>query len=93
MYAVFVESTLDPNRIDEVDAMLRDKIFPMVKAAPDFVSGTWVRSDDDTEGRSVVIFKSKEEAQKAFEAAAQSLPSGGPITIQSSKLLRVVGQI
>lgn len=86
MYAVFVVSTLDPSRITEVDSMLKEKIFPTVKSAPDFVSGTWVRSEDDTEGRSVVIFESK-------EAASQSIRSDGPITIQTSSLFKVIGQI
>jgi hypothetical protein len=45
----------------EAQKGLEEQVLPMVKGAPGFVAGYWIRLDD-THGTSVVIFETKEQA-------------------------------
>ena len=63
MYAVFVVSEIDPSRRTEAETMLKTRIAPQIKQAPGFVSGTWARSADGKEGRSIIVFESEEAAR------------------------------
>ena len=40
---------------------LEEQVLPMIKGAPGFVAGYWIRLDD-THGTSVVVFDTKEQA-------------------------------
>lgn len=40
---------------------LEEGVLPMIKAAPGFVAGYWIRLDDN-HGTSVVVFESKEQS-------------------------------
>jgi hypothetical protein len=92
MYAVFVASEIDAARIAEADAMLQNGIAPQVKQAPGFLSATWARSADGTEGRSVAIFET-EEAARGLLAAIEAIPADAPVTVVDTSVLEVVLQL
>jgi len=41
---------------------LEEQVLPMIKSAPGFVAGYWIRLDD-THGTSVVVFETKDQAR------------------------------
>ncbi|HEX9711709.1 MAG TPA: hypothetical protein VGB52_04030 [Actinomycetota bacterium] len=92
MYAVFVVSEIDPKRLDEADAMLRETLVPKIKAAPGFVSGTWARGAGG-EARSIALFETEEAAKATFQAVAAGMPADGPVTIKTSSILEVALQV
>lgn len=75
MYAVFVVTEIDASKVEEVDTMLKEGLAPRIKQSPGFVSGTWGRSADGTEGRSMVLFKSEEDARAALDRLMGDAPS------------------
>jgi hypothetical protein len=60
MYAVV--TTDDITDRETADQMLREQVIPMVKQAPGFVGGFWVRFDRGR-GTSVVVFETEEQAR------------------------------
>jgi hypothetical protein len=61
MHAMVVRVSIKDE--ESAQAMLREQIVPMVSAAPGFVAGYWTRSDDGSNGMSLVAFESEEAAQ------------------------------
>lgn len=92
MHAVFVVSKIDAGRTAEAEAMLRDVVGPQVKSAPGLVSATWGRSADGTEGRSVAVFETEEQAN-AMLGAVKAIPAEAPISVQSATVLEVTLQL
>ena len=71
------------------DPELRERIVPRVKDAPGFVAGYWTKTDDGTNGLSMLVFESEQEAR----AAAEMLRSGPPpatVTMESVEVREVV---
>jgi hypothetical protein len=59
MHAVMVDVEIhDP---EAARSGLEEQVLPMVKGAPGFVAGYWIRLDD-AHGTSVVVFETKEQA-------------------------------
>ena len=81
MHAVFVVSRIDASRIEEAEAALRNGIGPMVENAPGFVSATFGRSADGTQGRSCAVFESEAQAKSMIDAALAGMPADGPIQV------------
>ena len=74
---------------DAAGPELRDRIVPRVKEAPGFVVGHWTRGEDGTDGLSVLIFESEEQAR----AAAEMIRNGPPpatVTLESVEVREVV---
>jgi hypothetical protein len=46
---------------------LREQVVPRVSQAPGFVAGYWTRSDDGTNGISMIVFDSEEGARRAAD--------------------------
>lgn len=92
MHAVFVVSEIDAKRVKEAEAMLKEGLVPQVKGSPGFVSGTWGRSADGTEARSMVIFDSEDAARATVERVTAGMPADGPVKIVSASVLEVVVQ-
>ena len=53
--------------IEAAAPQLRERIVPAVKGAPGFVAGYWTRSDDGTNGVSMIVFDSESQACAAAE--------------------------
>ena len=60
VYAVITRADIDTKRPDEAAAMLTGTVVPATKAAAGFSSGHWMRSEDHSQGLSVVLFESHE---------------------------------
>src|SRR5438093_4698615 len=66
MHAVVITVGIEPGKADEATAILHNQVVPDVKATPGFVSGTWARSEDGTNGHSLVLFENEETAKAAL---------------------------
>lgn len=91
MYGVIGEVKLEPGRLDEAEKILQEHIVPSVKAAPGFVAGYWLRSDDGTTGMSLLLFETEEAARKAVENRPGP-PEGAPISPIRMEVRRVLAQ-
>jgi hypothetical protein len=82
MHAVVVRVSIGDAEIAEKG--LREKVVPGVSSAPGFVAGYWTRSDDGSNGLSILVFESMEAAQ----AAADRFRAGSilPETVTVSRI-------
>ena len=71
--------------------MLHDQIIPLVKTAPGFVAGYWLRSDDGTAGMSILLFESEDAARKAVEHRPLP-PEDAPVSQTRMEIRRVLAQ-
>ncbi|MFN2556076.1 MAG: antibiotic biosynthesis monooxygenase [Nitriliruptorales bacterium] len=92
MHALMGASQIDPGRASEAEALLNDRFVPLVKQMPGFISGTWARSADGTQARSMILFESEEEAKAAAKLVANGPPPGAPVIFLSVDVLEVVAQ-
>ena len=92
MHALVITVGIDPDKADEATAMLHNQVVPDVKATPGFVSGTWARSADGTNGHSVVLFENEEAAKAALAQAKQGPPPGAPVKMLYAELYEVLAQ-
>ena len=67
---------------------LRETVVPRVAGAPGFVAGYWTRSDDGTNGKSMLVFESEDAAKAAAERIAASVPKG--VKFESAEVREVV---
>ena len=85
MYAVV--ATVDITDGDTATKGLAEQVIPMVKQAPGFVGGYWVRLDEG-HGESMVVFETEEQAR----AGAPEVGGGSPgVTFTSVKFGEVAG--
>jgi hypothetical protein len=61
MHAVVVRVTVGDAEIAEKG--FREKVVPGVSSAPGFVAGYWTRSDDGSNGLSMLVFESEDAAR------------------------------
>jgi hypothetical protein len=69
MHAVVVKVTIN----DEEPALefLRNEIVPRVSQSQGFVSGHWTKSEDGSDGLSMLVFESEDAAQAAAKEIQQ----------------------
>ena len=80
MHAVVARSTIQD--FERAGKVLREESIPRLSQTPGFVSGHWVRLDENT-GASMVVFESEEAAQAAAERIrANPAPTVTPISIE-----------
>ena len=86
MHAVVVRVSIsDPgSAVNE----LKETTVPRIAAAPGFVAGYWTRSDDGTNGKSMIVFESEEAAKAAAERIQANVPQG--VTFESAEVREVV---
>jgi heme-degrading monooxygenase HmoA len=65
MHAVVVRVSIGDAEIAEKG--LREKVVPAVSSAPGFVAGYWTRSDDGSNGLSMLVFESEDAARAVAE--------------------------
>lgn len=93
MYALVVTSEIDTNRVAEADTMLKEELAPRIKQSPGFVNGTWVRSADGKDARSIIIFETENAARERLAALSNAIPADAPVTVKTAAVLEVVLQI
>ena len=74
--------------VEGAQKTLREVVVPRVSQLPGFVTGYWTRSDDGSNGRSMIVFESEEAARAAVERISQSVPEG--VTLESAEVREVV---
>lgn len=92
MHAVIGAVDIDSSRAAEAETMLRETLVPMIKQMRGFVSGTWARSADGSQGRSMILFESEDAAKDAAKTVTEGPPSGAPVTFVSVDVFEVVAQ-
>jgi hypothetical protein len=89
MYAMVGTSKLNFKNADDAGQMANG-ILSNLSGAPGFVSGSFARSADGKNGRSMVVFDTEEQAKSAVEIARANIPAGGPVEVVSIEVYEVV---
>jgi hypothetical protein len=92
MHGVLVSVEIEAQRADEARELLHTFTVPMVKKAPGFISGTWMRSLDGTRGRGVILLDSEDAANALVSQVAQGPPEGAPVKFVSAEVFEVLAQ-
>jgi hypothetical protein len=88
-----VHVNVDESREAEARKVLMDVVVPQAKALPGFKRGDWLRAHDGSEGRSVLLFDSEDNARAAAEQIrSQGPPPGVPVTMESVTAYEVLAQ-
>jgi hypothetical protein len=78
--------------IDDFDRgreFLTTQVVPRVSQAPGFVTGHWTRSDDNSNGLSLIVFESEEGARGVAEMIQSQGPGEG-VTLDGVEVREVV---
>jgi hypothetical protein len=86
MHAVLVKVSINDGASSEKE--LKETVVPRVSTAPGFVAGYWTRSDDGSNGRSMLVFESEDAARAAAERISANVPQG--VTFESAEVREVV---
>jgi hypothetical protein len=89
MYAMVGTSKLSFESTEDA-AQMANGILSGLRSAPGFVTGSFVRSPDGNNGRSMVLFETEEQAKAAADTARSNIPAGGPVEIVSIEVYEVV---
>jgi len=91
MYAVVVTVKIEPDQADASRTVLENEVVPRVAQAPGFSSGYWTSADDQTNGLSMVLFDTKDNAEAAANMA-RSMPVPPGVTLDRIEVREVVAQ-
>lgn len=91
MYAIVVAVKIEPDQADASRTVLENEVVPRVSQAPGFSSGYWTVADDQTNGLSMVLFDTKDNAEAAAKMA-RSMPTPPGVTIDRVEVREVVAQ-
>ncbi len=88
MYAVVVRVKV--NDVERAQEALEGEVVPRVSGAPGFKAGYWTRSTDggDTNGLSMVVFDSEDNARAAADRLRAMVPD--TVTLDSVEVREVV---
>lgn len=87
MHAVLVRVTI--NDFDRGREFLTEQVVPRVSQAPGFVTGHWTRSDDSSNGLSLIVFESEEAARTVADMIQSQGPDEG-VTLDGVEVREVV---
>jgi hypothetical protein len=86
MHAVVVKVSISD--AESAEKALKETIVPRVSSAPGFVAGYWTRSDDGSNGQSMLVFESEDAARTLMERVRADVPQG--VTVESAEVREVV---
>jgi len=86
MHAVLVKVSISD--VESSEKELRETVVPRISKSPGFVAGYWTRSEDGSNGRSMLVFESEEAARAAAERIGPNVPEG--VTFESAEVREVV---
>lgn len=87
MHAVVVRATIGDSEIAQKG--LKEQVVPRVSNIPGLVAAYWTRSDDKTNGVSMIVFES-EEAARAGAEMIRSAPTPETVTLDNVEVREVV---
>ncbi len=91
MHAVVVTVKIAAERFDESRKALREEVVPRVKKAPGLVKGFWTVRADKSEGTSIVVFDTQQNAENAAGMVRSSPPPPG-VTLNTVEIREVVAE-
>lgn len=89
MYAMVGTSKLSFQNADDASRMANG-ILANLRSAPGFVTGSFARSADGNNGRSIVVYETEDQARAATERARAAIPADGPVEVVSLEVYEVV---
>ena len=91
MYAVIVNVSIADGQFPASRKTLNEQIIPRVKQAPGFVKGYWTVRDDSSQGTSMMIFRTKQDADNAAAMVRDSPPPSG-VSLNSTEVREVIAE-
>jgi hypothetical protein len=88
MHAVVVRVRIGDTEIAEKG--LREMVVPRVKQAPGFIAGYWTRSEDGSDGLSMILLESEDAARAAAEAIRTAPVMPETVTLENVEVREVV---
>ena len=89
MYALVGTSKLNFENPDDAVKMANG-LLSNLSNAPGFVTGSFARSADGNNGRSMILFETEEQAKAGAENARANIPADGPVELVSIDVYEVV---
>jgi hypothetical protein len=86
MHAVVVRVSISDT--EAAQNALNEQVVPRVSQAPGFVAGYWTRSDDGSNGQSMLVFESENAARTVADRLGDNVPDG--VTLESAEVREVV---
>jgi hypothetical protein len=91
MYAVVVNVSIVPGQFAAAQKALTEQVVPRIKQAPGFVKGYWTVRDDSSQGTSMAIFRTKQDADNAVTALRNTSPPPG-VSVNSAEVREVIAE-
>lgn len=91
MFAVVVHVRIASGQVNSSRDELKNQVIPRVRQAPGFVKGYWTASADGTNGDSMVVLKTKQDAEQVAALARNSPPPAG-VTIEKVEVREVIAE-
>jgi len=88
-HAIVVRVSFKSGSEEAAAKLLDTEVVPGAKAAPGFVAGYWMHSEDRRTGTSVELFDSLPSAQAEMGRRSVDMPAESPVTIDSAEILEV----
>jgi hypothetical protein len=88
MHAVAVKVNISD--VESAQRELHERVVPAVSGAPGLVKAYWTRSDDGTNGLSMLVFETEDAARGMADRirAADWMPEG--VTLESAEVREVI---
>jgi len=88
MHAVVVKVTIGD--VEKAEKELHERVVPAASGAPGFVTAHWTRSDDGSNGLSMLVFDSEDDARAMAERirGADWMPQS--VTLESAEVREVI---
>jgi hypothetical protein len=91
MHAVVVTASIAAGELESSRKRLREEIVPRVSKMQGVVKGYWTASADSAHGTSMVVFKTKEDAESAAKTVRDIPPPPG-VTLNTIEVREVVAE-
>jgi len=91
MHAVVVTVSIAAGQFEAARKTLNENVVPQASKAPGFVKGYWAAALDGTSGLSLVVFKTKPDAENAAKVA-RSNPTRPGVTLLDVEVREVIAE-
>jgi len=91
MYAVVVNVSIAGGQFAAARKALNEQVVPRVKQAPGFVKGYWTVNDDSSQGTSMILFRTKQDADNASTMVRNNPPPPG-VSLNSAEVREVIAE-